>query len=351
MNISSNCIAKNVRTFCSKIGNDSLLVQGAGGNVSWKDGDTLWVKASGTWLVEANTKEIFTPVNLSNLRMEITKKNFSTTPELIGKSNLRPSIETLLHALMPHKVVVHLHAIEILAHLVKLNALEKIKKTVGNSVKWIYAPYYKPGADLASAIFEELAKKPDSQVIFLESHGIVIGGSNVEEITSTLQILTLKLQAKPAQALTETLPSKRASDFLKRGYMPCSDKEVSLLASKEDMINRVLHDWALYPDHVVFLGAKPVTLDQDFELSELDQATVSEPPFIFAIGDGVYESINVTAAQKSQLRCYYDVVARQEPHEKLSTLSNQQISELINWDAEKYRKSSNDKKDNTNERN
>ena len=33
--------------FCAQGGKNSLLVQGAGGNVSFKDNDVLWIKASG----------------------------------------------------------------------------------------------------------------------------------------------------------------------------------------------------------------------------------------------------------------------------------------------------------------
>jgi rhamnose utilization protein RhaD (predicted bifunctional aldolase and dehydrogenase) len=40
-------LACEVKTYCSQIGADPLLVQGAGGNASWKEGDTLWIKASG----------------------------------------------------------------------------------------------------------------------------------------------------------------------------------------------------------------------------------------------------------------------------------------------------------------
>ena len=48
----------SVEDFCSRIGADPLLVQGAGGNVSWKKGSVLWIKASGTWLAHAK-KTIF----------------------------------------------------------------------------------------------------------------------------------------------------------------------------------------------------------------------------------------------------------------------------------------------------
>src|SRR5450830_1321794 len=121
MNAPTQSIAEQVKAYCARIGNDPLLVQGAGGNFSWKDDGLLWVKASGTWLAQAMENDIFVPVDLTHLRLEIGRGNFSVTPNVIGPSNLKPSIETLLHALMPHKVVAHLHAIEILAYLVREN--------------------------------------------------------------------------------------------------------------------------------------------------------------------------------------------------------------------------------------
>ncbi|MBK7285418.1 MAG: hypothetical protein IPI83_14890 [Sphingomonadales bacterium] len=37
----------------ARIGADPMLIQGPGGNTSFKSGDELWVKASGAWLAEA----------------------------------------------------------------------------------------------------------------------------------------------------------------------------------------------------------------------------------------------------------------------------------------------------------
>ena len=33
-------------------------------------------------------------------------------------------------------------------------------------------------------------------------------------------------------------------------------------AIKAELITRLKHDWALYPDHIVFLGPKPILLDE-----------------------------------------------------------------------------------------
>jgi len=339
MSIATADIQKQVKAFCAQIGDDPLLVQGAGGNVSWKEGNALWVKASGTWLAEAELKEIFIPVHFSFLQAALKAQNFSVTPEVIGNSSLRPSIETLLHALMPHRVVVHLHAVDILAHLVQVNAEQKIKKLVGNGLKWIYVDYCKPGADLARAISKKLTIRNDADIVFLGNHGVVIGGRDVEEVIATLKELLFKLESKTPLALFEYVLPSRESDFLARGYVPCVDKELSLIAIKEELFNRLHHEWALYPDHVVFLGAQAFTLERNFKSIELDNITRIKPPFIFAYEDGVYENLAATPSQKCQLRCYFDVITRQTGDDKLLTLTNQQVSELLDWEAEKFRQS------------
>jgi rhamnose utilization protein RhaD (predicted bifunctional aldolase and dehydrogenase) len=337
MSIAASSIEKHVKAFCTQIGADSLLVQGAGGNVSWKDGDTLWIKASGIWLAEAELKEIFVPVNFSLLQAAFSRHDFSVNPQVIDRSDLRPSIETALHALMPHRIVVHLHAVEILVYLVQKNAKQKIQTFVGDAVKWVFVDYFKPGADLARAVFEQLTNKSDADVIFLGNHGVVIGGNDLEDIIATLRTLTSRLQTTFSPLLTESTLSTRKSDFFTRGYTLCHDKEIGFLVHTAWLVNKLRHEWALYPDHVVFLGAMPAILEENFMIPDLDELVKNRPPFIFSINDGIYVSPNVTAAQKAQLRCYYDVIIRQDHAEKLSTLSDQQVSELLDWDAERYR--------------
>jgi rhamnose utilization protein RhaD (predicted bifunctional aldolase and dehydrogenase) len=339
MSVVTTGLEKQVKAFCAQIGADQLLVQGAGGNVSWKDGDTLWIKASGTWLAEAELKEIFVPINLTSLQMALTEQNFSVKPEVMNKSGLRPSIETLLHALMPHRVVIHLHAVEILAHLVQANARQKITKIVGKAVKWIYVDYFKPGAVLARAVSEQLATRTDADVVFLGNHGVVVGGKDIEDVVATLNTLILKLGSNTTLSLIEQSSSTREADFLACGYVPFVDKEVGSLAINEVLINRLRNEWALYPDHVVFLGAEAVILEKNFSMIELNKIACSKPPFIFASHNGVFENLEATPAQRSQLRCYFDVIARQGGAEKLIKLTDEQVSELLDWDAEKFRQS------------
>ena len=55
---------QQLKEVSARVGRDMTLVQGAGGNTSVKEGDVLWVKASGAWLSEADKRDIFVPVDL-----------------------------------------------------------------------------------------------------------------------------------------------------------------------------------------------------------------------------------------------------------------------------------------------
>lgn len=328
---------EQVKAFCARIGKDPLLVQGAGGNVSWKDGDILWVKASGTCLADAEAQDIFIPVDLTHLRLAITSHDFHAIPKAVGASPLRPSIETMLHALLPHKVVVHLHAIEILAHLVRANPDAAFKRLIGGGIKWCCVDYFKPGAELAAAVSAHLLQKTDADVVFLRNHGVVIGGGSITDIEIILQKLVSLLRNEIVSFKINDMAVK--SDFIvqTKGYGLCTDQEVGQLATNRYLSARLVREWVLYPDHAVFLGGHPAILGCSIDLKELDASEGDKPAFIFDIGNGVYESQKATTAQKVQLRCYYDVLIRQPLTENLVALTQDLIAELLDWDAEKYR--------------
>jgi len=337
MNSVTDTLKASVIEYCSTIGTDPLLVQGAGGNVSWKDGDTLWVKASGTWLAEAAEKDIFVAVDLPFLRTAIETGNFSVTPRLCGESLLRPSIETLLHALMPHRVVVHLHAIEILAHLVRDNCQTDFQLLIDASIDWTTVDYYKPGAALAAAVSAALAQKPNRDVLFLKNHGVVIGGADVAEVSRILYMLTTALSPSPSSVCRKLLPKLPTSLGQCGQYAPVQDADTLQLALNTELFNRLNSKWALYPDHVVFLGAQAYAY-KTWEAFRKENITKDEPPeLIFIQAKGVFVKPTFSKAKHAQLRCYYDVLVRQSPHSPVKVLTHAQIAELLNWDAEHYR--------------
>ncbi|MCX8956438.1 class II aldolase/adducin family protein [Erwinia psidii] len=337
MNQPCNMTASQVTACCARLGKDPLLVQGAGGNVSWKEGEVLWVKASGTWLARAEEEAVFIPVDLAHVRSEIAAGNFAVSPKVLGDSTLRPSIETLMHALMPHRIVVHLHVIELLANLVRercdISAIalpEEVKPVV-------VVDYFKPGAELARAIHDGVANAPSASIIFLKNHGVVIGAEQIEQVDHLLTILIETMKTTPmAAAVTPdvaALPETAHGD-----YIPLADADVHRLARDPALVNRLSADWALYPDHVVFLGPKPFVFASWAALNDF-AASEPLPELVFIRDQGVFVHPAFSLAKQLQLRCYFDVLVRQKPDEKLRTLSGEQIAELLNWDAEQYRMS------------
>lgn len=326
-----------VVAFCATAGKDPLLVQGAGGNVSWKDGDTLWIKASGTWLADAAEKDIFVPVDLALLRTALAAGDYGVTPVVQGESTLRPSIETLLHALMPQPVVVHLHAVEVLAHLVHVDCNDDFEQKLPASVSWVAVPYRKPGADLARAVSEAIAGTGAS-VVFLQNHGVVIGADSPAAVTAVLDQLIAALRTPvPAPAMATGLPAAlQVGDTV---FEPVADAEIQRLASDAGLFARLPSQWALYPDHVVFLGAFPHVAD---DVAGLEAALAGQPghaELVFVRKLGVFAQPGFSKAKQVQLRCYADVMARQAETDRVQALGTAEIGELLNWDAEQYRMS------------
>jgi Class II Aldolase and Adducin N-terminal domain len=84
------------------------LVQASNGNTSIKLDGILWIKASGKWLAHAMKEEMFVPLELAKVRVSIQNDTEIASP-YTPNHELSPSIETAMHALLRHRVVLHVH--------------------------------------------------------------------------------------------------------------------------------------------------------------------------------------------------------------------------------------------------
>src|SRR5450432_4262443 len=100
----------------ARIGSNLDLVQAGGGNTSIKEDGTLWVKASGKWLSRAAEEEMFLPVPMLDIERQLLAED-EKFPEYRTRSGvaLRPSVETAVHAVLPQKVVIHVHSVRTIA--------------------------------------------------------------------------------------------------------------------------------------------------------------------------------------------------------------------------------------------
>src|SRR5215510_3314883 len=153
-----------LRRMSARVGKNILLVQGAGGNSSVKDGDVLWVKASGTWLADAEDQDIFVPVSLSAARTALALGDEHVPLAPNARTTLRASIETSLHALMPHRIVLHVHSVNTIAWAVRSDAAQELAARL-HGLAWHWLDYHHPGLPLAQAVSESTAQGPADVLI------------------------------------------------------------------------------------------------------------------------------------------------------------------------------------------
>jgi len=172
----------DLRVYTSNLlGRSDELVLHGGGNTSVKsmvDGEEiLYVKGSG-WDLVSIKAEGFSPVKMSTLLEMAKLKSLSDRDmvtqqkaAMIDMSAPNPSVEAILHAIIPFKVVDHTHADAIVTISNSKNGLEYISTLFPN---FLIIPYVMPGFILAQKIYE-MTQDFDwdaCEGIILHNHGI-----------------------------------------------------------------------------------------------------------------------------------------------------------------------------------
>lgn len=326
----------------ARIGADPLLVQAAGGNTSIKEGGVLWIKASGIWLADAERGDIMVPVMLDPLRKAVAaddpaaEKATDFVVEARNLSGLRPSIETAVHAVMPQKVVVHVHCVETIAVAARRDAGTILKERL-RGMNWALIPYVRPGLSLSHAIAERA--RPETDVVVLANHGLVVAAQTVAGAERLLKRVSALL-AQPARAAPP--PRKEALIHLAGGSEYDLPQEDGIHAVATDPVScRIAAGGSLYPDHVVFLGpgstiAQPRESAADVAAAAR-RAGADAPASILFPGKGVLMRRDATAGAKALALCLAQVTARIPPDAPLRYLTEAENAALLDWDAEKYR--------------
>lgn len=326
----------------ARVGSDPLLVQGAGGNTSIKEGGALWIKASGLWLAHARQRDVMVPVGLDPL-LDALERNDPATEKaqdfVIAERNpsgLRPSIETTVHALMPQKVVVHVHCVETIATAVQTNGAAIVAERLAN-YPHAFVPYARPGLPLARAIAERM--QSDTSVLVLGNHGLVVAAETVADAAILLTDVTRRLTGQRRQTPGADLASlsRLAVDS---DYRLPEDARLHGVAADLDSC-RLAAGGSLYPDHVIFLG-KGVVMAAPGETAlsieaKRRAADESLPPLLLFPGKGVLVQKEISAGAFAMARCLADVTARIPAEARLRYLTEAENAELLGWDAEKYR--------------
>ncbi len=327
-----------LRSLSASIGRSPHLTQAAGGNTSLKSGDTLWIKASGTWLKDAVTDDIMVPVAMAPLLRAVEQRDSAAEQpqifaiEALNARKLRPSIETTVHALMPQRVVLHVHCVDTISLAVQADCEAEVARRL-EGLEWAYVPYRRPGLPLAQGIAERL--RPGVDVLILANHGLVVAAETVAEAEILLRRVTLLL-ARPARQVVEADIAALTALAGSSGYKLPADIEAHAVAIDPESC-RMAAAGSLYPDHVIFLGRGSVLAKPGEDVPGVTGRCGTAPMAILFPGLGVLMRGDASAGANAMQRCLADVTARVDVAAKLNYLTAAENDELINWDAEKYR--------------
>ena len=98
---------------------------------------------------------------------------------LLDSSAPNPSVETLLHAFLPHKFIDHTHSTAVLALTDQPDGEAVVREVYGDRVA--YVPYTIPGFALAKSVADVFDKNPKVEGLVLLQHGIFTVGDNAQQ--------------------------------------------------------------------------------------------------------------------------------------------------------------------------
>ena len=274
------------RIYTSRLlGREKSLVLHGGGNTSVKvteknllgeDETRLYVKGSG-WDLEHIEAAGFSPVRIDRL-LKLAKLKQLSDPQMVNELRTQmtlasaptPSVEAILHAILPYQYVDHTHADAVITITNTADGLTRIREIYGDNV--VIVPYVMPGFDLARRCAEQFATDVRKNTIgmVLMNHGIFSFGKTAQESYERMIDLVTwaenylakqkawvlpesseKPQAKP---LRRELAALRRDLSVTAGFpviLAAHDDPASLAFARRDDIAIISQQGPATPDHVI----------------------------------------------------------------------------------------------------
>jgi rhamnose utilization protein RhaD (predicted bifunctional aldolase and dehydrogenase)/NAD(P)-dependent dehydrogenase (short-subunit alcohol dehydrogenase family) len=359
-------------------GTDKNFVIAGGGNTSFKNDSSIWVKASGQPLAVL-TEDGLVALNREKLH-EISGKTYSEDPVereeqvktdlflsiLDPAQNRRPSVETSLHEVIQYKFVVHLHPTLVNGILCSRNAKDLTLQLFGEHV--LFVPYTDPGYTLFKKLETEIIeyrKKfgEDPKIIFLENHGVFVGADTTEEIRN--------IYSEIISTIGKSVP--QVSDIEQLPFNPLMNKVLPvfrmMLSGEKPKVIRYRHNTLiakyyssqqeyhkislpLLPDIIVYCKARYLFIEQSSTAERiLDSFRTQLPRFqneygylpkVMIIKDmGIFAVEDNYAAAESVLDVFEDLISIS--HYALQCggikfLTPDQVAFIDQWEVENYRR-------------
>lgn len=359
-------------------GRNKRYVIGGGGNTSYKDASTIWIKTSGTTLAEM-TEEGLAELSRERLRT-IATRTYSDDPlkrEAEVKTDLfrslnkpetrvRPSVETSLHELLPYSYVVHLHPTLVNGVLCSRNARSTILKLFGESV--LFVSYTDPGYTLFKKMESEIAHYTEHhgkapQIIFLENHGVFAAADTADEIRHIYTDIE-----RTISGLVSSIPDMQdmqdhslLHEILPGMRMMLSGQPAAVIRHRHNELSAKYYgsqqdfhriSIPLTPDIIVYCRAKYLYIDHSdsafhileslrMQLERFRKEYGYDPKIIVIRGMGVFAVEETVSAADSVLDVFEDMMVITEYASAVGgtkPLTPDQVQFIDQWEAESYRR-------------
>ncbi len=326
---------EKLQCLSARIGRDPLLVQASSGNTSLKRNGTLWVKASGKWLADAGEREIFVPVSLSECRECLNDDQPPAPLRSVGSfpECLHPSIETYMHAVLPQRVVVHVHCVNTIAWAIRLDARQQLSERL-SGLAWQWIPYVSSGMPLAQEVQRAYALRPRTDVFVLGNHGLVVCGETCDAAESLLFQVQRRLAIQPRPVPTQNHRKLEQVRHLLPLDFPQS--EALHLLGTDAVSRQIIKRGVLYPCQVIFLGPQIAQIaPSDIPSGKFDENS----PFIVIEGSGVLVNSKIKPTEQAVLDGLVEVLRRIDPSAPIRYLEPFEIASLLTASGDQYRMS------------
>lgn len=312
---------------CRFYGERFDLTQAAGGNISVKFNDLMFIKASGVALSSVTEESGYATIDNKELRMDVEAGRYGKitayNDSIMGP---RGSMETYMHSFLP-KYVVHLHPIQVNSILVQKDARKICQKLFPNA---LFLDYVAPGVKLAKKLRKEWKGQ---NFILLANHGIIATSDSLAEVKKIVK-QALKVCEKYLDTSFDRYDNvnKISSIIMSLTGEPC----VTYL-SEANSNGGFIFEGSMFPDKIIFCGSKFLFTDK--LTKQVFQNFIDcngYAPKVVRYSDDTYlvgKSINQCRDAEAILLANASVYS----NGRQRALTATQEKELINMDAEKYR--------------
>ena len=267
------------------LGSDPDLALHGGGNTSCKCAlanvlgekqSALFIKASGINLATAQPSDFvaldlaYLPrlLDLAALSDEAMAGEFAC--HCLRASSRRASVETLVHAVLPHEFVMHTHPSAVLALTNRTDGAQAVAAAFGQEIAM--APYALAGLDLGRAVRDTMARHPQARALVLMHHGLVTWGAMARAAYDATIELVSRAEAYLDKHRTRSLstPSSagdRTHKYLKlapviRGVLgPATPDALGDRVILEPLLDPEIAQWIEAPEGKKLALSAPLTTD------------------------------------------------------------------------------------------